>query len=85
MPTGVHWSAEHTDITNYYIKMGVVGGLPLMVLLILVLWTGFRYAGQASRSHIDSDSGKAFVAWCLGSSLFAHATTSEVDLGVLFR
>ena len=26
MPTGVSWSPDHTDITNHYIKMGVIGG-----------------------------------------------------------
>ena len=37
MPTGALWNEDQADITNHYIKMGVVGGLPLMLLFIGVL------------------------------------------------
>ena len=36
MPTGITWSADHADLTNHYIRMGVLGGLPLM--LIFIAW-----------------------------------------------
>ena len=45
MPYGVPWSDNHSDITNYYISMGVNGGLPLMLLFIAILAKAF-YAGR---------------------------------------
>lgn len=76
MPTGVSWSPDHTDITNHYIKMGILGGMPLMVLFVLTLWLGFRYVGQALKSQdCNQGSSFSFFLWCLGSALFAHAVT----------
>jgi len=86
MPTGVSWSPDHADITNHYIAMGVVGGLPLMILFILQLWRGFKYVGGVVRSHPSRDV--QFFAWALGSALFAHAVTcvgvSYFDQSFLF-
>lgn len=75
MPTGVSWSENHTDITNYYLKMGVLGGLPLMFLFIAILWHAFKKIGQVVTWLEESNREEAFLAWTLGSSLFAHATT----------
>jgi hypothetical protein len=86
MPTGVSWSPDHTDITNHYIRMGVLGGLPLMILFILQLWRGFKYVGGVLRSHPSRDV--QFLAWAFGSALFAHAVTcvgvSYFDQSFLF-
>jgi len=78
MPTGVSWSAQHTDITNYYLKMGVLGGLPLMTLFIAQLWKGFQYVGRIVRysANLDTPPKSPTVVWGLGSSLFAVAATS---------
>lgn len=74
MPTGVSWSPNHTDITNYYLHHGVIGGMPQMLLFIAVMGTGFVYVGryikQRSRSFRDR-----FLAWALGACLFAQAAT----------
>lgn len=75
MPYGVPWSEDHADITNHYIAQGVRGGLPLMLLFMLVLWTGFRYVGQALRLGRDGPVEEQFLLWALGCSLFAHAAT----------
>ena len=86
MPTGVSWSPDHTDITNHYLKMGVLGGIPLMVLFILQLWRGFKYVGRVVRNHPSPDV--QFLAWALGSALFAQAVTcigvSYFDQSFLF-
>lgn len=75
MPTGVSWSPDHTDITNHYLQMGVVGGLPLMLLFIAILTKGFSFIGQTLRQPPDLSSQSPFMVWALGASLFAHATT----------
>ncbi len=72
MPTGVTWSSDHTDITNQYIKMGVLGGLPTMILFIFVIIRCFKAIGNGIYAERDSDFYNQFVIWCLGVTLFAH-------------
>lgn len=75
MPTGVSWSPEHTDITNYFLKMGVIGGLPLMLLLIAAISLGFRYVGQSVKEADDQPWDEQFLHWCLGAGLITQAAT----------
>jgi len=88
MVTGVSWSPDHADITNHYIKMGVIGGLPLMIVFIIILAKGFSYVGQVLQKTCDDLSGASFLVWALGASLFAHAATmisvSYFDQSFLF-
>lgn len=72
---GVGWSPNHTDITNYYLSMGVLGGLPLMLLLIAVMTKAFSFVG-GRLGDPDLSPQQGFVVWALGSALFAHAATS---------
>jgi hypothetical protein len=75
MPTGVPWTPDHTDITNHYLKMGVIGGLPLMILYIAILAKGFSFVGQILRSPVSLPPKSQFLIWALGASLFAHTVT----------
>jgi hypothetical protein len=75
MPTGVSWSPEHTDITNHYLQLGVIGGLPLMLLFIAILAKAFSFVGQTLRNGLDLPFEYQFMLWALGASLFAHAAT----------
>jgi hypothetical protein len=75
MPTGVQWNAKHTDITNHYLHMGVMGGLPLMLLFMGVVTAGFAAVGKAMRQQRDAPLERQFVIWTLGVILFGHATT----------
>jgi O-antigen ligase len=75
MPTGVTWSLKHTDITNYYIKMGVLGGLPLMLLFIAILVGGFVAVSRILRRRPDLPIHDAFFVWTLGAVLFGHGAT----------
>lgn len=76
MPYAPGPTPEHTDITNAYIGFAIVGGLLALLLILTILWRAFSWVGfvACKRTGISSRSG--FLAWCLGSSLFAHATTS---------
>jgi len=74
MPTGVPWNENHTDITNYYLEMGVMGGLPLMLLFIAVLTVAFMSVGQTVR-RTTRQPHYSFMVWTLGASLFSHAAT----------
>ena len=75
MVTGVAWSPDHADITNHYLRMGVDGGLPLMLLFIAILIKGFSFVGQTLRQSPELSPQSRFMIWALGASLFAHAAT----------
>jgi len=88
MPTGVSWSPDHTDITNHYLEMGVLGGLPLMLLFIGLLAKGFSIVGKTVQQDLLLSPESRFMAWSLGASLFAHTATmvsvSYFDQSFLF-
>lgn len=88
MAYGVGWSGNHIDITNYYIRMAVDGGLPLMLAFIVVLAHGFSLAGNAVYAHKGTSGQDRFLPWALGASLFAHASNfisvSYFDQSVMF-
>lgn len=88
MPTGATWSPDHTDITNHYLYMGVVGGLPLMLLFIFILIKGFSFVGQTLKQAIGQPPKYRFMIWSLGAALFTHAATcisvSYFDQSFLF-
>ena len=75
LPTGVSWSPNHTDITNHYLHLGVIGGMPLMIIFMAILVKGFSFIGQILRDRADLPIESQFLVWALGSSLFVHATT----------
>lgn len=76
MATGVSFSPNHADITNYYLVFGVTGGLVAMLLVIALLLVAFKWVGVVYRSHFDDSPKDSYMIWCLGAGLFAHATTS---------
>jgi hypothetical protein len=87
MAYGVLWTPEHIDVTNYYLRMGVDGGLPLMLTFIATLAVGFAMAGAARHAHED-DRAYRFLPWALGVSLLAHTaafvSVSYFDQTVVF-
>jgi hypothetical protein len=75
MPYGVSWSGDHADITNHYLRMGVDGGLPLMLLFIAILAKGFSFVGQTLRQTPNLPLTSRFMIWAFGASLFSHAAS----------
>lgn len=88
MPTGVSWSPDHTDITNHYLALGILGGLPLMLIFIAVLAKGFSFVGQKVKGAVNEPFGDRFMMWAIGAALFAHTVTcisvSYFDQSFLF-
>ena len=74
MPYGIPWSADHTDITNQYLQMGVLGGVGLMALFIGTLAVAFLYIGRELRRP-ERTSADHWIAWGVGASLVSHAVT----------
>jgi len=75
IPYGVLWSTEQIDITNYYLKMGVIGGLALMLIFIAILFKAFQLLGAKMRSVRGDGTSAEFILWCVGATLFAHCVT----------
>jgi hypothetical protein len=75
MPTGVSWSPNQSDITNHFILLGTIGGLPLMFLFMATLAKAFGYIGQGLRQTSASSEESHFMLWTFGACLFAHAAT----------
>jgi hypothetical protein len=73
MPTGTHANEVHSDMTNHYLQMGVMGGLPLMFVFILVVMAAFCAVGRVLREKNATTQGR-FLAWTLGAILFGHVT-----------
>jgi len=75
MPTYLPVSPNHCDITNHYLVMGVMGGFPLMMIFVLIVWWGFRYVSEALRLREEESFENRFLIWTQGATLFAHAVT----------
>lgn len=76
MATGVSFSPNHVDITNYYLTFGVTAGFVAMALVIVMLHKAFKWVGVVYRAHMEDSPQDSFMIWCLGAGMFAHATTS---------
>jgi hypothetical protein len=78
MVTGLERFPNQTDITNHYIKFGVLGGLPLLFLFIAQIVKGFSYVGSTIRHwcELSVQAEYIFVVWALGAALFAHVVTA---------
>jgi hypothetical protein len=74
MPTGVTWSEKHTDITNYFIAIGIHGGLLSLILFVVLLVYCFKTIGTRLKEIDPVEFPKKFAVWCLGVSLFSHIT-----------
>ena len=76
-----HWAPstgptpEHTDMTNQYVQMGVLGGLPLMILFFVMLVRAFSMVGERLRDTTGISPQQHLILWGLGSSLLAHVVT----------
>jgi hypothetical protein len=76
-----HWTNENgadagnTDITNYYLRMGVNGGLPLALLFTGILVAAFSSVGKSLRLSQNEPVERQFLIWTLGAILLGHATT----------
>lgn len=77
METGVSWSIDHADITNYYLHLGVLGGLPVMITFIMALVKGFSMLGKslALEEEREDPDDAILLLWCAGISLATHAVS----------
>lgn len=70
MPTGIYANDRHADITNHFLAMGVMGGLPLMIVFVCILACSFRDVGRVLIWYQDAPMQDRFFVWVLGALLF---------------
>jgi hypothetical protein len=73
---GIANSENHTDVTNYYIAFGIMGGLPAMCLMIYALLISLRWVTELQTRSEGSPRRLEFMIWAFGAGMFAHAATS---------
>jgi hypothetical protein len=68
-----HWGWFTFDVTNYYIVQGLHGGILLLGLYVVLIGRAFGAVGRLWRRS-ENDKRMMAWSWCLGISLFVHAT-----------
>jgi hypothetical protein len=71
MPTGIPASDRHTDITNHFLMMGVLGGLPLLLALLAAMVLVLRQIDLALLAS-NGPVRNLFTAWTIGALIVAH-------------
>jgi len=72
MATGIPANENHTDMTNHFLQQGVWGGLPLLILFVLMLRAAFRTVGSALVENEHRAPEHRFLIWTLGAMLFGQ-------------
>jgi hypothetical protein len=75
MPSGISWSPDAADITNEYLRFGVVGGLPLMLSFIAIVVVSYKQLCKAFQFLPEADIRRRFFVWCIGATLFGHTVS----------
>jgi hypothetical protein len=87
MASGVYANTNHADITNHVLAMGVLGGLPLMLLFLAILAAAFLAVSRAIHDR-KATPERRVLAWTLGAVLFSHCVNflsiSLYDQSVFF-
>lgn len=83
-----HWGPGLFDITNFYIRIGIEGGLLTMGLFIYMIVLCFKGLGQSIRIVGDGRPVEQKVFWALGVALLVHMVSfisvSYFDQNILF-
>ncbi|MBZ5586398.1 MAG: hypothetical protein LAQ30_30265, partial [Acidobacteriia bacterium] len=68
------WSHGTWDRCNQYVAEAASGGVITLGLFIALISRGFGIAGRARKR---SSGKQAWLAWCIGSALFAHVVAFQ--------
>lgn len=73
MSSGMRRDPNHSDLTNYYIYLGVLGGLPSTLCFMSLIAIAFKRTYQLINLESLVDEDKRFAIWTMAVSLAAHA------------
>jgi len=75
MHSGVTWNPNHTDITNYYLQLGVLGGLPLLLTLVAMIAVALGFLEQSLPLDRAEETDLDFGTWCVWTAIIAHSVS----------
>jgi len=73
MPYSLHSVPNHSDLTNYFIHIGVIAGILPVILLSLAIYKCLRFF--ATQSIVCENSESRFIYWTIWSAMFAQLVT----------
>lgn len=73
MATGVSWSKDHVDLTNYYLHLGVIGGIMLPALLVSSIVVASVKLYGTMKTLRDVDTERQVLLWVALSVILTHA------------
>ena len=66
-----NWDVPMYDIVNYYVNLGLSGGVVMLFLIALLFNRAFKNTGEAMKSAGGDVEGE-LIAWACGVSVFVH-------------
>jgi hypothetical protein len=69
------WAPLLTDITDWYVRVALDGGLLTLILLFVILKRSYASVGRALRLRVHRSLPTQRCIWVLGAALFAHTMT----------
>lgn len=75
MFSGVSFSKNHTDITNYYLQMGVWGGVPLILFFLFMIYKTLRLLERTMVDMRATNNREEFGLWCLWICIIAQCVS----------
>jgi len=75
MASGVSWSENQSDITNYFLYWTVLGGLAPLLCMIYIVFKSFKILH--AKSYLpELHHSEQYLLWGVASVLFCHVVTS---------
>ncbi|MDQ8201101.1 hypothetical protein QEH56_23245 [Pelagicoccus enzymogenes] len=72
MPYKLPTNPNHCDLTNYFIHLGVIAGIPAAACLLYILYS----ATKRALPRAQEDSGEYnFLMWCVIATIITHSIT----------
>jgi len=73
--SGTRWNPNMVDITNYYLQLGVTGGMPLMLSLMAIIACALRSLTVAMAPLRLRSDPKEWALWLTGVAITTHAVS----------
>ncbi len=64
------WDVPMFDIVNYYVYLGLTGGILILILITMLLVQAYKNVGRALKTTTNQED--ELMAWATGVSIFTH-------------
>ena len=73
MPYGLPSIPNHTDLTNYFLHIGVIAGVVPVILLSAAIFKSLKFL--ARQSIVSDDAETKFILWSIWCAIFSQTIT----------